>query len=230
MDDVTSTMVEFPGGGKGRNAAGFLVRPRGAGKSPGVVVIQEVWGLVDHIKDIANRLAREGYAALAPDLFDGKTTTSLEEGRRIRDSHTEEKLLGDLRGAVHFLRNQDFVRGDRIGAVGYCMGGWLSLLLACRETLTACVVYYGRNPTPVDQVQNVICPILGHYGGADPGITEQDISILKETLTKHGKSFDIKVYPGAPHAFFNDTKPSYRPEAAKDSWQRTLLYFSKYLK
>ena len=111
------------------------------------------------------------------------------------------------------------------------MGGGLSLLLACRNReLAAAVVFYGRNPSPIDLVKNIQCPILCNYAGADMGITESDINLLKQTLTKHGKVFDIKVYPGAPHAFFNDTRPSYRPQAAKDAWERALSFLGKSLK
>ena len=110
------------------------------------------------------------------------------------------------------------------------MGGTLSLLLACYEKVDACVVFYGWNPNPIELLKNVACPILGNYGGADARITEEDIGLLKETLTRYGKTFDIKVYPGAPHAFFNETLPSYRAEEARDAWRRTLEFFSKHLK
>ncbi len=111
------------------------------------------------------------------------------------------------------------------------MGGGLSLLLACHNSeLGAAVVFYGRNPSPVDLVKNAQCPILGNYAGADLAITELDVNLLKQTLTKYGKVFDIKIYPGAPHAFFNDTRESYRPEAARDAWERALGLFNKQLK
>ena len=109
--------------------------------------------------------------------------------------------------------------------------GGLSPLLVCHNReLAAAVVFYARNPSPIDLVKNFSCPILGNYAGADQGITESDIKLLERTLTKYGKTFDIKVYPGAPHAFFNDIRESYRPEAAKDAWERTLRFYNKYLK
>lgn len=224
-------MVEFPGGNPMKNTKGFLANPREAGKYPAAIVIHEIWGLVDHIKDVASRLAREGYVALAVDLFEEKTVAKLEEGRGLREKFTEEKILGDLNGGFNCLKTLSFVNQSRIGSVGFCMGGGLSLLLACHNReLAAAVVFYGRNPSPIDLVKNVQCPILGNYAGADLAITESDINLLKQTLTKYGKVFDIKVYPGAPHAFFNDTRESYRPEAAKDAWERTLRFFSKQLK
>ena len=214
-----------------RKTKGFLAKPKEARRYPAVIVIHEIWGLVDHIKDIASRLAREGYVALAVDLFEGKTVSKLEEGRGLREKFTEEKILGDLNGGFNYLKTLNYVNPKSIGSIGFCMGGGLSLLLACHNReLAAAVVFYGRNPSPIDLVKNIPCPILGNYAGGDLLIAESDISLLKQTLTKYGKVFDIKVYPGAPHAFFNDTRESYRPEAAKDSWERTLKFFSEYLR
>jgi len=228
---ISSSMVDFPGGNSTRNTNGFLARPQEPGTYPGIIVIHEIWGLVDHIKDVASRLAREGYAALGVDLFDGKIVSKLEEGRALREKFTEEKILADLNGAFNYLKSLSYVNPNRIGSVGFCMGGGLSLLLACHNReLAAPVIFYGRNPSPIELVKNLQCPILGNYAGADMAITESDINLLKQTLTKYGKNFDIKVYPGAPHAFFNDTKESYRLEAAKDAWERTLKFFNKQLK
>jgi len=229
--EISSSTVDFPGGNSTKNTKGFLARPKEAGTYPGVIVIHEIWGLVDHVKDVASRLAHEGYVVLAVDLFEGKIVTNLEEGRVLRDKFTEEKILADLNGAFNYLKTLPYVNPKRIGSVGFCMGGGLSLLLACHNReLAAPVIFYGRNPSPIELLKNLQCPILGNYAGADMAITESDINLLKQTLTKYGKKFDIKVYPGAPHAFFNDTKESYRPEAAKDAWERTLKFFNEQLK
>jgi carboxymethylenebutenolidase len=228
--EIISSMVEFPSGSVGRKTMGFLARPKENKTYPAVIVIHEIWGLVDHIKDVAERLAHEGYVALGADLFEGKTVTKLEEGRKFREQFTEEKILKDLDGAFNFLKNLPYVNPKRIGSIGFCMGGGLSLLLACHNReLAAAAVFYGRNPSPIDRVKDIQCPILGNYAGADMAITESDINLLKQTLTKYGKTFGIKTYPEAPHAFFNDTRESYRPEAAKDAWARTLQFFNKYL-
>lgn len=228
--EIESSMVEFQGGNPLRKTLGFLARPTQSGKYPAVIVIHEIWGLDEHIKDVANRLAREGYVALAVDLFDRKIVSKLEEGREVRQTLTEEKILGDLNGGFNYLKTLEYVKPSRIGSIGFCMGGGLSLQLACRNPeLAAAVIFYGRNPTPIDLVQNIRCPILCNYAGADMSITEQDIELLKQALVKYRKKFDIKVYPGASHAFFNDTRERYDPEAAKDSWERTLKFFNKYL-
>jgi carboxymethylenebutenolidase len=229
--EISSSMVDFPGGNVAKNTKGFLAKPNEVGRHPGVIVIHEIWGLVDHIKDVGSRLAREGYVALAVDLFEEKIVSKLEEGRTLRERFTEEKILGDLNGAFNYLKTLSYVNQNRIGSVGFCMGGGLSLLLACHNReLAAPVIFYGRNPSPIELVKNLRCPILGNYAGADMAITESDINLLKQTLTKYDKKFDIKVYPEAPHAFFNDTRENYRPEAAKDAWQRTLRFFNEQLK
>jgi carboxymethylenebutenolidase len=229
--EIESFMVEFPGAKVDKRMAGFLVRPKEDAKYPAVIVIHEIWGLVDHIKDVALRLGREGYVALAVDLFEGKTVSKLEEGRKLREQFTEDRILGDLNGAFDYLRRLAYVNPKGIGSMGFCMGGGLSLLLASRnKDLAAAVVFYGRNPSPIDQVKNIECPVLGNYAGADMAITESDVDLLKQTLAKYGKTFDIKTYPEAPHAFFNDTRESYRRDAAKDAWTRTLRFFNEYLK
>ena len=226
-----SLMVEFQGGNTAKKTAGFLAKPKNAGRCPAVIVIHEIWGVVDHIKDVSRRLAGEGYVALAVDLFGGKTVSSLEDGRKMREELSEDRIMGDLKGAFDYLQSLEYVEPERIGSIGFCMGGGLSLLFACRNSeLAAAVVFYGRNPSPIDLVKNVQCPILGNYAGADMAIKEADINLLKEAFTKYGKVFDIKVYPGAPHGFFNDTRESYRPDAAKDAWKRTLDFFNAYLK
>jgi len=229
--DVSSSMIEFSGGNPSKMTLGFLVKPKDEGKYPAVIVIQEIWGVVDHIKDVCRRLANEGYVALAVDLFGGKIVSSLEEGRKLRGELSEERIMNDLKGGFHYLQTLQDVHPKKIGSIGFCMGGGLSLLLACRnKDLGGAVVFYGRNPSPIDLVKDINCPILGNYAGADMAITESDINLLKQTLEKYGKVFDIKIYPGAPHAFFNDTRESYRPEAAEDTWKRTLAFFNRYLK
>jgi carboxymethylenebutenolidase len=150
---------------------------------------------------------------------------------KIRQEFSEEKILGDLKGAISYLKASNYVNPNGIGSIGFCMGGWLTLSLACHsDDLAGAVIFYGRIPAQIDMVKNLSCPILGNYGGADLGITSADIDRLKAALTKFGKKFDIKVYPGAPHAFFNDTKESYRPDAAKDAWIRTVTFFAENLK
>jgi carboxymethylenebutenolidase len=229
--EISSSMVQFPSTTPLGKTEGFLATPKPFEKYPGIIIAHEIWGLVDHIKDVCMKLVQEGYVALGVDLFRGKTITNIEDGRKIREQLTEEEILADLNGGHAYLKTLNNVNPKRIGSIGFCMGGGLSLLLACKNPeIAAAVVFYGRNPTPIDLVKNLQCPVLGNYAGADMVIKEADINLLKETLTKYGKTFDVKTYPGAPHGFFNDTRESYRPEAAKDAWKRTLKFYDKYLK
>ena len=227
--ETADKMIEFPSP-KGKTR-GYLAAPKEKGRYPGVIVIQEIWGLVENIKDITRRLAAEGYIALAPDLYNGETVNTLEAGRAIREKLSEEAMLKDINAAFTHLKTLPNVKGKRIGSVGYCMGGGLSLRLACiNPELAAAVVFYGRNPSPIDALKSIQCPILGNYAGDDRGITEADVNMLKETLTKYGKTSDIKIFPGVPHGFFNNARESYRPEAAKEAWTRVLKFYAKYLK
>lgn len=228
---LTSEMIQYPG--KAGNVKAYLARPKDGNRLGAVIVIHENRGLNDHIKDVARRLAKEGFAALAPDLL---SRTGGTDQFKVSDEATQaigklsrEGVVEDLSSAVDYLKKQPFVNG-RIGVVGFCWGGGQSLNFAtkCKE-LSAAIVYYGRNPDPLDQVQNIPCPLLGNYGEDDPNIMA-GVEPLKEALKKYGKSFDIKVYPGAKHAFNNNTNPDrYHPEAAKDAWARTANLFKKNL-
>ena len=228
--NIQTSIIKFPGGELSKETIGFLARPDRYGEYPAVIVIHEIWGLVDHMKDVARRFASEGYVTLAVDLFDGETVSNLEKGYLLKQKYSEEKILGDLNGAFRYLKKNEMVNPKRIGCIGFCMGGGLSLLLACHnKELAAAVVFYGRNPSPINQVKDVSCPILGNYAGADMAITEKDVELLRQTLAKYGKTYDLKVYPEMPHAFFNDAQASYREAEAKDAWERTLSFYRKYL-
>lgn len=228
---LTSEMIAYPG--KAGNVKAYLSRPKSGGKVGSVIVIHENRGLVDHIKDVARRFAKDGFVALAPDLLSRSGGTDQfktpEEAIQAIGKVTQDSVVEDLTSAVAYLKKLDSVNG-RIGVVGYCWGGGQSLNFAtkCKE-LNAAVVYYGRNPNPLDQVQNIPCPLLGNYGEDDPNIMP-GVEPLKEALKKNGKNFDIKVYPAAKHAFNNNTNADrYHPEAAKDAWARTVNFYKKNL-
>ncbi len=228
---LTSEMVQFPG--KAGNVKGYLSRPQDGKNLGAVIVIHENRGLVDHIKDVARRFAKGGFAALAVDLMSRIGGTDQfktgEEAIEAIKKITGNIVVEDLTSAVAYLKKQGFVNG-RIGVVGYCWGGGQSLNFATKcKDLNAAVVYYGRNPDPLDQVQNIPCPLLGNYGQDDPNIMP-GVEPLQAALQKYRKSFDVKVYPGAKHAFNNNTNPDrYHPEAAKDAWGRTVNFFKKNL-
>lgn len=228
---LISESVQYPG--KSGNVTAYLSRPKDGGKRGAVIVIHENRGLVDHIKDVARRFAKDGFVALAPDLLSRSGGTDQyktpDDAIAAIRALTGDMVVEDLNGAVAYLKKLNFV-GGRMGVVGYCWGGGQSLNFAtkCRE-LNAAVVYYGRNPDPIDQVQNIPCPVLGNYGEDDPNIIP-GVEPLKQALAKYGKKFDIKVYPGAKHAFNNNTSAErYHPEAAKDAWARTVNFFRQNL-
>ncbi len=222
-------MIEFTR--NGRRVPAHLAKPPGAGPFPAVVVIQEWWGLNDHIKDVAERYAREGYVALAPDLYHGKVAADPNEAGKLMGALNREEAVKDLLGAVQHLKAMKDVRGDRIGVTGFCMGGSYALLLPCRtKDIRAAAPYYGEIPEEAT-LKNLACPILYIYGDQDFWITKDEVKRLEASLKKLGKPGEVKTYPGSPHAFFNDTrKDVYRQTEARDAWRRTLDLFAKHLK
>ena len=225
---LISEMVHYPG--KAGNVKAYLSRPYSRHLGA-VIVIHENRGLVDHIKDVARRFAKDGFVALAPDLLSRSGETDHfktgEEAIAAIGKLTKGGVEEDLLSAVAYLKTLKYIKG-RIGVVGYCWGGGQSLNFATKcKDLSAAVVYYGRNPDPLDSVQSIPCPLLGNYGGDDPNIIP-GVEPLKAALTKYKKNFDIKVYPGAKHAFNNNTNHErYHPDAAKDAWARTVNFFKK---
>ena len=212
----------------------YLTRPKGEERRPAVVVIHENQGLTNHVRDVTRRLAKAGYAALAPDLLSRQGgTQSFSNGEAAIagiGKLDEESITKDLNGAINYVKSQNFVRANKIGVIGFCWGGGNALLIATRnKDLAAAVVYYGRSPKNLDDVKNITAPVLEHYGELDKAITPQQPK-LEEAMKNYGKSFEYHIYADAPHAFNNDTNPErYRPDAAKEAWGRTLDFFKKHL-
>ena len=212
----------------GHSVPAYQCLPVGDGPFPGVIVIQEWWGLEPHIKDITERYAREGYAAVAPDLYHGEVTSEPDEARKLVMALDRPRAVSEVVGTVGYIKSQGFSNG-KVGTVGYCMGGGLSIATACNtEDLDAAIIYYGSNPD-ADQLANVTCPVLGLYGGDDDGIPISTVVDLSVALEKNGTPYEVHIYGAAPHAFFNDTRESYRAEASAHSWTSTLEFFSKNL-
>lgn len=207
----------------------YLALPGGPGPHPGVVVIHEIFGLNDNIRDIAQRFAREGYAALAVDLFSGgsRALCLLRIFHGMLVSPLKNRPLDELRAALDFLQAQPEVEAGRVGAIGFCMGGGYALQLACVEgDLRAASVFYGVNPRPLEAVARV-CPIVGSYPARD--FTAGAARKLEAALTRYEVPHDIRIYPGAMHSFFNDRGPAHQVEAAADAWRRTLAFFQQHL-
>ena len=213
----------------------FLARPAAVkGQAPAIIVIQEWWGLNDHIKGIAQRLARAGFAALAPDLYSrlgSKVTKDPNEAAKLMESLSSQAALLDLNAAAKYLQEQPFADPQRIGVIGFCMGGSFALMMATNNsTIKASVPFYGKVP-PVETLNYLLCPVLCHYGAKDGWVTKQEVDRLKEGLEKFGKPGEVHVYPESGHAFFNDTRPdAHCAEDAKRAWERTLAFLAKYLR
>jgi len=221
-------MVQFPYAGG--TTSGYLSVPE-QGSGPGVVVIQEWWGLVDHIKDLCDRFAGEGFVALAPDLYHGKTTKSPDEAGKLMMALRIDEAERDLSAAAQYLGKHDSTSSEKIGVVGFCMGGALALYTATKNSkIGACVVFYGGHPNVKPDLPNLHAPVLGLYGENDRSVTPAVVRDLEQRLKTLGKQIEVKIYPGADHAFFNDTRPQvYNAEAAADAWQRTVDFLRKNL-
>jgi carboxymethylenebutenolidase len=223
--------VEFPSDGV--TLLGYQARPKGPGPFPAVLVIHENRGLLPHFPDVARRLAQAGYVALALDMasreggtakFTDPAQVSAALGRA-----PQARLVEDMNGGVRYLQSLPSVRRDRIGAMGFCFGGGMVWLLSVRNPeVKAAVPFYGSRP-PLEEVPNLRAAVLGIYGGEDrfinPGVPE-----LEAALKQHNKSYRLITYPGAGHAFFNDTGRSYHPEAAAAAWRETLRWLDLHLK
>ncbi len=275
--ELSSEQIAYdsPAGG----VSAYLTRPVAAdGSLPGVVVIQEVWGVDRHIQDVADRIAGAGYVALAPDLYSagggrppvlavervetakvflnsippgqwmavlGNDARRAEALSKLPDEQAHEvgetiaalfggvggdseRHVGVLRAAIAFLRSHPACMGRSVGSIGFCLGGGLSALLACEEPqLSAAVVYYGSSPE-AERVGSIHCPLRGFYGQDDPRIVG-GLPAFDAALSAAGADHELRIYPNTGHAFFNDTRPSYRPEAARDAWSRTLAFFAQTL-
>ncbi len=208
----------------GSTTPGYLARP--AGRGPGVIVIQEWWGLVPHIEQIADRCAEAGFVALAPDLFHGQSTTSPDQAGKMMMALRVDQAERDLAGAIDYLASQPEVSSKKIGTVGFCMGGALSLFAASKNPeVGACVVFYGGHPNIKPDLAALEAPVLGIYAGKDGFVTPQAVKVLDEELTRLGKRHVFHTYPDADHAFFNDHRPEvYDAAAAADAWKRTLAF------
>ena len=232
--ETTSTMVKVKAADGDMSA--FLARPAGAGKQPAVIVVMEAFGLNAHIKEVANRIAAEGLVALAPDIYYREPNAvvgydQLPDAIRLMTSLRDDQIVADMAAAVTYLQSQDFVRGDRIAVTGFCMGGRISFLTACKNSdIKAAVPFYGGGIGGLlGQAPKITCPMLLFFGDQDAFIPNDEVDNIKATLAKLNKTAEVVVYPGAPHGFFCNDRDSYRPDAAKDAWDRLGAFFQKHL-
>jgi carboxymethylenebutenolidase len=211
---------------------GLLYTPSGTGPFPALIVIHEWWGLNDWVKEQASKLADQGYLALAVDLYRGKVATTPDLAHEIMRGMPEDRAKRDLHAAVEFLKTQPNVKKDRIGAIGWCMGGGYSLAVALQEPdLGADVINYGHLATDTEALRKINAPILGLFGGQDRGITPDDVHKFEQQMRQLGKKVEIKIYDDAGHAFENpNNKEGYRAADAADAWKRTLDFLALALK
>ncbi len=232
---MNDTMIEVPTGAGPMPA--YLVRPATGEPAPAVLVIQEAFGLNAHIKDVARRIAGEGYVALAPDMFwrGGRCRTAgydqLPQALQLMGELRDDDVIADVGSAIAYLEGQPFVRRGRIGITGFCMGGRIAYLVACAlpEKIAAAVPFYGGG-IPVERTAGLRAPVLAFFGDQDPFIPLDQVERLKQEAARLGKPVEVVVYPGAPHGFFCNERDSYRREAAADAWERLKRFFAQHLR
>lgn len=225
--EIITEKGSFTGDGTTVNV--FIARPAGGGKAPAVIVIQEWWGLNPHIEDVTSRFARAGFIAVAPDLYDGVSTKDAQEAGRLMSALSVEQGLKYLKVVLDSLRAMDDVTA--VGVTGFCMGGTFALRLACHEKVEASAPFYGDVPEDTSMVENLGCPLLFIGGEKDEWITLEKMNRLDAAVKKYGKDGEVRIYKGASHAFFNDTRAEvYSAEDAADAWTRVIDFFNRHLR
>jgi carboxymethylenebutenolidase len=218
----------------GHTCSGYLAIPSG-GSGPGVVVIQEWWGLVPHIEDVCDRFAAEGFTALAADLYHGETTTEPDEAGKRMMALNIDVAGQDMSGAVSWLLGSEHTSGSSVGAVGFCMGGGLAIhLAAIRPEVTAVVTYYGVIPGPWPQARpdfgRIRARVLGHFAEKDGFFNHDAVDPMEQRLRDAGVDVDFRWWPGVGHAFFNDTRPDvHDAETSRRTWELTVQFLHQNL-
>lgn len=223
----------------------YEARPKASGKYPVVIVVPEIFGMHEHIRDVTRRFAREGFLSITfePYAREGGVLhlPDINSVRKVVDPVPDSRVMGDLDAVRAYAMKHPAGQADRIGITGFCRGGMYTLLFAAHNHgIKAAVPWYGqlrpantpgvRSFGPLDIAEKINCPVLGLYGDADMGIPTADVKEMEAALKAAGKTVEFVLYPGAPHAFHADYRPSYRPEAAKDAWDRCTAWFDKYLR
>ena len=223
----------------------YEARPAAPGRYPVVLVLPEIFGMHAHIKDVTRRFAREGFLSLTFEPYEREggvlQLPDMTAVRKVTDPVPDARVMEDLDALVAYAKRHPAGQGDRIGVTGFCRGGMYTLLFAAHSRdLKAAVAWYGqirpaktpgvRSAGPLDLAAQIKIPVLGLFGEADLGIPAADVMEMEAALKASGQTAEFVLYPGAPHAFFADYRPSYRPEAAADAWRRCVNWFNRYLK
>ena len=221
--------VEFQA--NGGTAPGYLAVPE-SGSGPGVVVLQEWWGVEPHIRDVCDRLAREGFLALAPDLYRGETTDQPDEAQQKMMALSMDQAEKDMRGAVDYLAEHEGFEGEGVGAVGFCLGGGLAVWAASvNPKVKAVSTFYYVMPHGKPDFSKVEAPVIGHFGTNDDFVAVDDAKALEQELRDAGVDAKFEFYEDAGHAFFNDTDRlgTYHEGHAKSAWEKTVGFFRQHL-
>jgi carboxymethylenebutenolidase len=220
----------------------YEARPKDGAASPAIIVFMEAFGVNEHIKDVTERVAREGYVAIAPDLYHREQErlvpyADLQKAIGIMNRLQDPKVMDDVGVTLSHLKSQAYVRQGAIGVTGFCMGGRFTYLSAAHHNkeFKAAVPFYGGGipmgkPSPLERTGEVGCPMQLFFGGKDPLIPQEHVEMVKKALTDQKKNFSLKMYPEATHGFFCNERESYNPEAAKDAWEITKSFFAQHLK
>ncbi len=209
----------------------FVAWPAGKDPAPAIIVLHEWWGLDAHMRDMARRLAAQGYVAIVPDLYHGQVAGDPQRAQALKQALVEDDAFALTDAAVRWLHGQPRTEGQRIAVLGFCMGGGLAERYGLRSAgLAAVVMYYGSPVTDPEKLAGLTAPLQGHFGAEDKSITQEQVQALRTGLAKAGKQAEIYVYPGAGHAFMHDGNDTYRPDAARQAWARTLAFLQQNLK
>jgi carboxymethylenebutenolidase len=240
--EITAERITTPEG-----VEGYLARPKDQ-KAPGVILHFEIFGVNEHMENVARRLAQEGYAVLAPDYYWRLQTRSApysdtKKALGLALTLNDEQVLSDAGSCIGYLASQSFVEAEAMGTLGFCMGGRLAVLTAAAypKQIDAAVSFYGgglagenrregQTLNPMDEAAKVRCPLLLIYGEIDQHIRAEHVDQFTMRLKQLGRGFQSYIYPGAGHGFFCDARGSYKPDAAQDAWTKTLDFFRSNLK
>lgn len=211
--------------------SGYLAVPETPGKHPALIVIHEWWGLVPWVKVQTRKFAAAGYVSLAVDLYRGKTTDNPKVAREMATTLPPQRAMRDLEAAFDYLAARPDVEANKIGTVGWCFGGGWALRLAIHEPrLAACAINYGELTTDPVALGKIRCPVLGNFGADDTVIPPAKVRAFEAAMKKAGKALNVKIYPGAGHAFETSNEPKrYRPKASADAWRRMIAFFHRTL-
>lgn len=244
--DISTERVEIPVAGA--TMGGYLARPRDGETRPAVIVWMEIFGINSHIRDVVERVAGEGYVALAPDFFHrtgpgveyGYDEEGMGKGMALLGQLKADEMIADARASLDYLRSRDDVNGERIGVMGFCIGGHMTYLTACETDVTVAASFYGGGiaapqgpggqPSTVSRTDKLRGRILCLFGANDALIPQSQVATIRQALESGGKRHEIVVYPGAEHGFFCDQRASYQKEAAADAWQRVRSLFAEELR